>query len=119
MMLFLEACAKQEGFYKTGTRPNRLNNPGDLEYRGWEVLYGGTNFVDKRFSHFPTAHDGFKAMQHLFTFSIYFGKKLSEVFSIYAPQVENNTNIYLENVCRDTGFTPDTILTMELLTLPE
>lgn len=118
-MKFLEACAKQEGFYKPGTRPNRLNNPGDLEFHGWETRFGGKAGDDPRFCHFDTVLDGFKAMQHLFTFTLYYGKKLQDVFAIYAPAVENNTNIYLKNVCEDTGLTPDTVLTMDILTLPE
>lgn len=118
MMLLLEAVAHQEGFYTKGTRPNRLNNPGDLEFHGWETLYNGTKAGDPRFSHFDTVLDGFKALQHLFTFPLYFGKTLEVAFNEYAPPGENNTNQYLLDVIKWTGFTKETVITLDLLKLP-
>lgn len=118
MMIFLAAVAREEGFYKPGSRPNRNNNPGDLEFRGWEILYGGKKGNDPRFAVFSSTADGFHALQHLFTFNDYFGKTLEEVFNVYAPPSENETNLYFANVCLWTGLKPSTILTMDLLTLP-
>jgi hypothetical protein len=120
MKTLLEAVATMEGFYKQGTRPRRLNNPGDLEYRGWEGAFNGSIIYDKdkRFAFFSTPKDGFLALAHLFTFPEYMGKTLREVFNTYAPPIENNTNNYLNSVCEMTGLFPSTILTVELLVIP-
>jgi hypothetical protein len=123
-MIFLLSIAKQEGMFaaigpKGPNRPQHNNNPGDLEFHGWESIYGGVKGSDPRFAQFKTVEDGYLALRHLFTFPIYFNKKLSVVFNTYAPPGENATNVYLANVCHDTGCTPDTILTMDLLTLPQ
>ncbi len=118
-LLFLEAIAREEGFGVAGSRPQRNNNPGDLEWHGWQQLYGGTQANDSRFTYFDTVAHGFEALRHLFTFSLYFGKTLQEAFTIYAPPAENQTNVYLANVCQWTGLSPNTKITMEILTLPK
>lgn len=118
-MLFLEAIAREEGFGIPGNRPTRNNNPGDLEFRGWEVIYGGAKGTDPRFTHFATILGGYKALQHLFTFPLYFGKSLEQAFSHYAPPAENATNLYLSNVCKWTGLTKDSIVTIDLLKIPD
>lgn len=118
MLLFLEAIAREEGFGIPNNRPTRNNNPGDLEFHGWEAIYGGTKGTDPRFTHFATVEGGYKALQHLFTFPLYFGKTLEVAFSHYAPPVENHTNLYLKNVCSWTGLQKDTIITLDLLSLP-
>ena len=118
-MLLLEAIAKQEGFYDTlPNRPKRNNNPGDLEWRPWQAAFHGSHSIDPRFTKFDTVVDGFRALQHLLTFPAYFGMTLKQVFNTYAPPVENQTNVYLSNVCKWTSLTPETILTHDLLLLP-
>jgi hypothetical protein len=118
-MLFLEAIARQEGFYVPDSRPNRNNNPGDLEFHGWETVYGGSSSPhDTRFTYFDSVAHGFEALRHLFTFSLYFGKTFQEAFEIYAPVTENHTSVYLANVCTWTNKPPSTIITLDLLTLP-
>jgi hypothetical protein len=39
----LNEQARQEGFFKSGTLPNRLNNPGALKFAQWETKYGAEN----------------------------------------------------------------------------
>ena len=36
----LNEQARQEGFFKSGTLPNRLNNPGAMKFAQWETKYG-------------------------------------------------------------------------------
>lgn len=117
-MLLLEAIAREEGFYVEGSRPQRNNNPGDLEYRGWEGLYNGKKGSDPRFSIFASSLDGFKALRHLFTFPMYFGKTLEVAFNEYAPPTENQTNQYLTHICMWTGLSRSAIITLDLLQLP-
>ena len=117
-LLFLECIARMEGLHVTGSRPQINNNPGDLEYHGWEAIYGGSLGSDLRFAKFPSVDQGYQALRHLFTFPLYFGKTLAVAFNTYAPSGENQTNVYLKNVCEWGGFTADTIITIDLLTLP-
>jgi hypothetical protein len=123
MMLFLDAIAHMEGFYHQGTRPQRNNNPGDLEFRPWQEAFGATwektpAGVTPRFAAFPSPKQGFQAMAHLFTFPIYAGKTVAQALNTWAPPVENNTSAYQAYVCAATGLTPDTVLTPELLAIP-
>jgi seryl-tRNA synthetase len=71
---FLEAIAREEGFYAAGVnRPKRNNNPGDLEWHQWMTVYGSTQ-GDPRYAIFPTPDMGFAALRHLFGFPLYKGK---------------------------------------------
>jgi hypothetical protein len=114
-MTLIHAVARMEGYYVPGSRPNRNNNPGDLEYHSWMSSLGGKLEPDTatqkgRFAIFPSEDQGFTALKMLFSFPLYKGKTLTEVFNTYAPQGENLTNEYLENVCEWTGASPDTII---------
>ena len=109
---FLEAVAIMEGFYVPDSRPSRNNNPGDLEFRGWEVAFKGSLETGhtQRFAIFPTSEDGFNAMRHLILTS-YVGLSVAAALNKWAPPVENETSNYITVVCKLTGLTEDTILT--------
>lgn len=114
-LTLIKAVAAFEGFNVPGSRPNRNNNPGDLEYHPWLSLFGGVKGSEPRFAIFPSRDKGFAALQHLFTFPLYFGKSLEVAFNIYAPPVENNTNAYLEFVCLHTGYKPTDVIDSKML----
>ncbi len=97
-MSFLEAIAREEGFYKAGTRPNRNNNPGDIEWGKFTQAHGATH-GDPRFAVFPDATTGFSAMRALFQSSGYKGLTVEAALNRWAPPVENQTNAYIANVC--------------------
>lgn len=107
----LEAIARQEGFYAEGppNRPQRNNNPLDLEWHMWMVSYGSTQ-GDPRFAIFPEPQQGFEAGRHLFTLPLYRGKTISQAINLFAPGNENDTKVYILNVCAWTEKTPDTII---------
>lgn len=114
-MTICEAIAREEGFYIPGSRSNRNNNPGDLEYGGFARTYGATRIEvvgahqTPRFAYFPDAATGFNAMKILLK-NHYGGMTIEQAFNKYAPPVENQTNSYIANVCKWTGLTPDTIV---------
>jgi hypothetical protein len=105
----LQAIARNEGFYVQGTRPNRNNNPGDLELRPWMTTFGATA-GDPRFAIFPSEDLGFQALRHLLQFKIYKGKTISQAISQFAPGNENNVASYVRNICSWTEQQPDTVI---------
>ena len=111
-MTFLEAIAREEGFYVAGSRPNRNNNPGDLEFHSWMTPFGGVleECSNPRFAAFPTSDAGFAAMKHLFGFPIYKGKTVAQALNTWAPPIENQTNSYIANVCQWVGCQPTDII---------
>lgn len=96
--------ARQEGFYVEGTRPNRNNNPGDIEYGDFALAHGATG-TDGRFAIFPDAEAGFAAMKALLL-KHYAGMTIEAALNKYAPPVENDTGTYLKHVCEWAGVQP-------------
>jgi hypothetical protein len=113
MQTFMEAIAREEGFYVPGTRPARNNNPGDIEFGRFTLAHGSTG-GDPRFAVFPSAFEGFAAMRALLL-SAYNGLTVAQALNKWAPPVENATNSYIANVCAWTGLTPETVLTPEII----
>ena len=108
-MTFLQAIARQEGFYVEGTRPTRNHNPGDVEYGQFAKAHGATG-GDPRFAIFPDDVTGFAAMRSLFQAPAYKGHTVSEALNTWAPPIENATNIYIEHVCEWVGCQPTDII---------
>ena len=116
MITFCEAIAREEGFYVSGSRANRNNNPGNIRY-GYFALRHGATGTDGAFAVFPARQNGFAAMSELLE-GFYSGETVTRAVNKWAPATENNTNNYIANVCSWTGFTPETILTSALLAPP-
>jgi hypothetical protein len=113
-MTLIEAIARQEGFYLVGSRPQRNNNPGDIEFGPFAQKHGATK-GDPRFAIFPSPDVGFAAMRALLNSPSYLGLTLAAALNKWAPPIENQTNSYIEHVCAWTGLTPETILTPEII----
>jgi hypothetical protein len=121
MLTFLEAVAREEGFNKTGSRAQRNNNPGNINFGPFAKAHGGIletipAGVDEtpRFACFLSPAAGFAAMRDLLSVD-YLGMTVEEALNKWAPPVENETNSYIQNVCQWTGLTPETVLTAENL----
>ena len=115
-MNFLEAVARKEGFLKQGTRPQRNNNPGDIEWGRFAQAHGATHAEQPagRFAVFPTAAAGFAAMHDLFEAAGYRGLTVAGAIARWAPPTENDTARYIAEVCAWTGLHPDTPLATAL-----
>jgi hypothetical protein len=111
---FLEAVAREEGYYVKGSRPQRNNNPGDIEFGTFAEAHGATKGTDGRFAIFDSPEAGFAAMKALFQSSHYIDLTVSEALNRWAPPVENKTNLYIVNVCKWTGLLPSTRLSEAL-----
>ena len=110
MMTFLEAIARQEGFYVPGSVPARRNNPGNIEEGRFAQAHGALPSDGHRFAAWPTPEAGFDAMRTLLTIG-YMGLTVAKALSKWAPPVENATSSYIDHVCEWTGLTPETVLT--------
>lgn len=91
------------------SRGVRNNNPGNIEKSRdrWKGL--ATDQPDARFFTFSEPEWGIRAMSRIL---INYQKKydrntIREVIERWAPDVENNTEAYINAVSRETGFTPD------------
>src|SRR5579862_8104520 len=96
------AIATQEGFFKTGTLPQRNNNPGDLRAAPWLAHPVIVN-------HFWVAGSraaGVAGLYHQIALCIARGESLRQLINIWAPESDNNnTSAYLANVAKWTGIT--------------
>ena len=139
-MTLLQAIAHMEGFYELGTRPQRNNSPGDLSW-GLEAEEFGATHGDPRFAVFPNVATGWLALQRWLSIpaklvnhpveglfldpngttleSGYLGATLAQVIHRFAPSSENNTDLYIATVAKNTGLTPSTRITSFLLETPE
>jgi hypothetical protein len=111
-MLLLEAMGRMEGFGKPGTRPTRNNNPGDIEYGRFAIAHGATG-TDGRFAIFATPQAGYACMAALLG-SAYAGMTIEAALNKYAPPVENNTNLYLQDILEWTGLQATDIISQHL-----
>jgi hypothetical protein len=105
MMTFLEAVAREEGWLDLKSRCRRNNNPGDIEFGRFAQAHGAT-VSDGRFAIFPSAEAGFGAMRVLFQAPGYRGLSVAAAIARWAPSTENNTNLYVTNVCSWAGCKP-------------
>ena len=105
-----QGIALVEGWYAHGAianRPQRNNNPGDLEYHAWMAeKYGAVLETVKigtpRFACFPTPDNGWAALDALLA-SKYAGMTIEATVNEFAPPVENNDTAYVDAVCNWTG----------------
>jgi hypothetical protein len=111
-MTLCEAIARIEGFYLPGSRPNRLNNPGDIEWGAFARLNGATALETPkgnepaRFAYFPTPEVGFAALHALLSGPAYCDLTIEQAINKYAPPSENNTLNYVTEVCGLCGCNP-------------
>jgi hypothetical protein len=105
--------ADGETHRRTGTRPWRNNNPGNISFdSGGYAKSQGAIGTDGRYAIFPTPADGMAACKNLLfgTGSKYSKLTIQATINRYAPSHENDTERYIRDVTKATGTTPDTIL---------
>lgn len=102
---FLEAIAREEGFFVPGTRANRNRNPGNIDFGPFAVRHGALR-SDGRFAIFPTAAAGWNCMATLFQ-ADYKDLTVAQSVAKWAPSGENDTRRYLSNVCKWSGLAAD------------
>jgi hypothetical protein len=133
-MNFLQAIAREEGFYEPHSRSGRNNNPGDVNWGAFaqkhganriEIIPPGYNEA-ARFAYFPDEATGFAAMKALLEvpgqfeklpngqihlLEGYAGATVSQCLYRYAPPADaNDTSSYVKNVCEWVGCQPTDVI---------
>ncbi len=101
-----QAIARMEGWYIAGeeaNRPQRNNNPGDLDFAPWQVAHGATlevnPYMRPRFACFPSAAQGWDCLRALLAGPLYCNLTVEDAINRYAPPSENDTMNYVDFVC--------------------
>jgi len=103
--LLARLIAKEEGFGIPGAVPTRDNNPGDLRHSPHASHDGeGSNDIGE----IDTAEDGWADLER--QLQLYADRNMTLRAAIYdfAPPTENDSEQYLDFVCRGLSMTPDT-----------
>lgn len=100
MSKLAEAIAHEEGFYVEGSLPQRNHNPGDLRHGNGEVHPDNQpNSVGS----FPDDAAGWAALNRQLALDSGRGWTVQELIYSYAPPSENDTEQYLDYVCKYVG----------------
>jgi hypothetical protein len=123
-MKLIEAIAHIEGFYAPlgadgePNRPQRNNNPGNLDFESWMVEKYRAKLEEctphPRFAHFPSISIGFQALHDLLAGPHYSNLTVEQAINRYAPPSENNTTNYIEFVCHNVGCQPTDLVSQVL-----
>jgi hypothetical protein len=93
---------KMEGAHDAShphNRPQRNNNPGDMEYGPFAKAHGATG-TDGGFAIFANYAAGHNALLALLRSKNYAGLSVAQAITKYAPPNENNTKGYIASVMR-------------------
>ncbi len=94
-----------------GTRGIRNNNPGNLNFVGQAGAQLESNGLNSRFAKFQTMEQGIGALaQQLQRYSQRGLNTLGKIVATYAPASENNTEAYVQELTKRTGFGRDQAL---------
>ena len=95
--------AHEEGFYVDGSLPQRHNNPGDLRHAPGETH---PDAMPDSVGSFPTVDAGWAALERQLQLYAERGLTLAQCIAIYAPPTENNSQQYLDFVCKGLNCDP-------------
>jgi hypothetical protein len=94
----------------------RNNNPGNIDYSPVPAArWRGTIGSDGRFAIFDSPANGVRAIGGELKASIRKGQTIREAIHEWAPPVENDTGLYVNQVARAIGVDPDARLTLDML----
>lgn len=109
--MMMLAIANFEGYWISGSRARRNNNPGNL--RGWSSRLPKD---DAGFDIFPTAEEGWNALWQQIWLNIQRGLTLKQffegkpgVYPGYAPLKDNNPPTYAKYVSQISGIPLDSV----------
>ncbi len=116
---FLNAQAKAEGFEKSGTKPNILNNPGAMLYKEGDMSLKGTGakpsekqFLDINgkkvpFAQFPNVEAGKKAQRQKWESSAYSNLPLNQAIRKWSGTTDQDTEAsrnYMEQLYKSLNL---------------
>uniref|UniRef100_UPI0036DD88B5 structural protein n=1 Tax=Photorhabdus sp. RM322S TaxID=3342825 RepID=UPI0036DD88B5 len=95
------------------SRGIRNNNPGNIRWGdNWQGLVPESQRTDKSFCQFVSPEYGIRAMIKVIrNYNRKYGiNTVSGIISRWAPSNENNTDAYINRVCKDTDVTCDQVV---------
>ncbi|TDB51423.1 structural protein [Photorhabdus luminescens] len=95
------------------SRGIRNNNPGNIRWGDdWQGLVPELQRTDQSFCQFVSPEYGIRAMiKILYNYNRKHGlKTVKGIISRWAPHNENNTDAYINHVCKDTEVTGDQVV---------
>ncbi len=99
------AIATQEGFFVSGSLPNRTNNPGDLRAAPWLVKPK----IEKGYWHPASQEEGLAGLYHNILLNIARGQNLRQLIYRWAPpEDKNDTEKYIKAVMKMCEISSDT-----------
>ena len=108
-----QLIAKKEGFGIPGAIPTRRNNPGDLRHSPHSSHEGiGPNDIGI----IDTVEHGWEDLERQLQLYAQRGYTLRKCIEAWAPPSENDTESYVQFVCKGLGV-PDTTLVKDALKL--
>lgn len=111
MSKLAQLIAKEEGFGLPNSLPTRDNNPGDLRHSPHSFhTADDPNAIGK----IGTVDEGWADLERQLQLYGHRGLTLREAVYEFAPPTENNSEAYLNFICRGLGCQPD-ILVSEAL----
>ena len=114
MTLLARLVSQEEGFNVPGSIPNRRNNPGDLRHSPHSSHEGeGSNDIGI----IDTPEEGWADLERQLQLDAARGMTLQQFVETYAPEEENDTQRYLDYLCKGLRLTPNDTVT-EALTIP-
>ena len=109
-----EAIARFQGYWVKGSRAQRCNNPGNINYGTFAKEHGATGVEPDghtfkgRFAVFPDEDTGFHALRALLLSTAYKDLTIRQAINRYAPAADdNNPDQYVSAVCKWVGCSPD------------
>lgn len=102
------AIATQEGFFHPGSTPAVLHNPGDLRFSGQlNALRPHGMTAGSPIAEFMGDATGHAALYRQLWLQVAQGQTVAQIIAQWAPVVENNTSLYLQDVLMWTGLPRD------------
>jgi len=111
MSKLAQLIASEEGFFKSGSLPQRRNNPGDLRHSPHSSHEGE---APNDIGVIPTAAQGWEDLESQLQLDANRGWTLQQLVYTYAPPSENNSAQYLQYLCDGLGCTADTLVSAAL-----
>jgi hypothetical protein len=92
----------------------RNNNPGNIRSKPGTVWVGSVGVDDLGFVRFDSEENGIRALARvLMNYQAMHGlKTLRKMISRWAPSIENDTEAYVESVCKACNASPDSPYTL-------
>lgn len=111
MTLLARLIAQEEGFYVSGSKPNRLQNPGDLRHSPHAShVMGEPNGIGK----IDSVADGWADLERQLQLYASRGMTLRDAIYEFAPPTENDSEHYLMFVCDGLRMNPNVLVSEAL-----